>query len=55
VGVPTRRVDVRREADLIEEVGRHWGFDRIPATFPRCARSLDRPPQGTRGRLVRRS
>jgi phenylalanyl-tRNA synthetase beta chain len=34
VTVPTRRVDVRREADLIEEVARHYGFDRIPATFP---------------------
>ena len=28
-----------READLIEEVGRHYGFDRIPTTFP----VLDRP------------
>jgi phenylalanyl-tRNA synthetase beta chain len=31
---PPFRVDVAREADLIEEVGRHWGFDRLPATFP---------------------
>ena len=34
VTVPTRRVDVLREVDLIEEVARHNGFDRIPATFP---------------------
>jgi len=34
VDVPSFRVDIAREADLIEEVGRHWGFDRIPATFP---------------------
>jgi phenylalanyl-tRNA synthetase beta chain len=34
VTVPTRRVDVRREVDLIEEVARHFGFDRIPVTFP---------------------
>jgi phenylalanyl-tRNA synthetase beta chain len=34
VSVPTRRVDVRREIDLIEEVARHYGFDRIPSTFP---------------------
>ena len=26
-----------READLIEEVGRHWGFDRIPADVPGAA------------------
>jgi len=34
VTVPTRRVDVLREVDLIEEVARHHGFDRIPSTFP---------------------
>jgi phenylalanyl-tRNA synthetase beta chain len=34
VVVPTFRVDVAREADLIEEIGRHWGFDRIAPTFP---------------------
>jgi phenylalanyl-tRNA synthetase beta chain len=34
IRVPTFRVDVTREVDLIEEVGRHYGFDRIPATFP---------------------
>ena len=34
VTVPTRRVDVVREVDLIEEVARHYGFDRIPSTFP---------------------
>ena len=34
VTVPTRRVDVLREVDLIEEVARHYGFDRIPVTFP---------------------
>lgn len=34
VNVPTRRVDVAREIDLIEEVARHYGFDRLPSTFP---------------------
>ena len=34
VTVPTRRVDVTREVDLIEEIARHYGFDRIPASFP---------------------
>ena len=37
VVVPTWRVDVSREIDLIEEVGRHHGFDRLPATFPALA------------------
>jgi phenylalanyl-tRNA synthetase beta chain len=37
VTVPTRRVDILREVDLIEEVARHYGFDRIPVTFPALA------------------
>lgn len=32
--VPTWRVDVSREADLIEEVGRHYGYDRLEPTYP---------------------
>jgi phenylalanyl-tRNA synthetase beta chain len=38
VTVPSYRVDVAREADLIEEVGRHYGFDQIPAAFPALAK-----------------
>jgi phenylalanyl-tRNA synthetase beta chain len=34
VTVPTRRVDIQREVDLIEEVARHHGFDRVPVRFP---------------------
>ena len=34
VSVPTFRVDVQREVDLIEEVGRHYGYERLPSTFP---------------------
>jgi phenylalanyl-tRNA synthetase beta chain len=34
VAVPTWRGDVSREADLIEEVGRHHGLDEIPSTIP---------------------
>jgi phenylalanyl-tRNA synthetase beta chain len=55
VEVPAFRVDVRREADLIEEVGRHWGYDRIPATFPELKCPPERPaPAVTRDRTVRR-
>jgi phenylalanyl-tRNA synthetase beta chain len=53
--VPTRRVDVLREVDLIEEVARHYGFDRIPATFPplrAAAAAMD--PRITRARHLRR-
>ena len=31
---PTRRVDLTREIDLVEEVARVWGFHRIPSTLP---------------------
>jgi phenylalanyl-tRNA synthetase beta chain len=31
VDVPTFRVDVSREADLIEEIARFYGYDRIPS------------------------
>ncbi|HET6688329.1 MAG TPA: phenylalanine--tRNA ligase subunit beta, partial [Rubrobacter sp.] len=32
--VPTFRRDLRREADLVEEVGRLMGLDRVPETLP---------------------
>jgi phenylalanyl-tRNA synthetase beta chain len=35
--IPSFRVDLKREADLIEEVARLYGVDRIPATPPRGA------------------
>ncbi|MGZ3594357.1 MAG: phenylalanine--tRNA ligase subunit beta [Syntrophales bacterium] len=31
---PTYRVDIAREIDLIEEIARLYGYDRIPATLP---------------------
>lgn len=55
VGVPSWRVDVTRPADLIEEVGRHWGVNKVPARFP----SLHTPPHPAdpgilRARRIRR-
>src|SRR5262249_54509667 len=35
--IPSFRVDLKREADLIEEVARLHGVDKIPATPPRGA------------------
>ena len=49
VTVPTRRVDMLREVDLIEEVARHYGFDRIPTTFP----ALTTPPPPIDPRITR--
>jgi phenylalanyl-tRNA synthetase beta chain len=35
--IPTWRVDLKRQVDLIEEVSRLYGVDKIPATPPRGA------------------
>ena len=35
--IPSWRVDLKREVDLIEEVGRLYGIERIPSTPPRGA------------------
>jgi phenylalanyl-tRNA synthetase beta chain len=51
--VPSWRGDVSREVDLVEEVGRHFGLDKIPSTLP-PARGVEglRVPQ-VRERAVR--
>ena len=52
---PTFRVDLLREADLIEEVGRHYGFDTLDATFPVVMQPAPPPdPRVSRDRLARR-
>jgi phenylalanyl-tRNA synthetase beta chain len=54
VTVPTRRVDAQREVDLIEEVARHYGFDRLPVTFPALAAPAPPPdPRIVRARHLR--
>jgi phenylalanyl-tRNA synthetase beta chain len=42
VRIPSFRPDLEQEADLIEEVARLWGYDRIPAALPRAAASVGR-------------
>jgi phenylalanyl-tRNA synthetase beta chain len=37
VNVPTYRVDMKREIDLVEEIARMHGVDKIPSTPPRGA------------------
>jgi phenylalanyl-tRNA synthetase beta chain len=55
VVAPTFRVDLLREADLIEEVGRHHGFDKLEATFPLMTQPAPPPdPRVPRDQLVRR-
>jgi phenylalanyl-tRNA synthetase beta chain len=47
VTVPSHRRDVTRPIDLIEEVGRIWGYDRFPTTLMRD----ELPPQRANARL----
>ncbi len=42
VDAPSWRQDLSREADLIEEVGRVYGLDRLPETLPAVLRPLER-------------
>ena len=45
VTVPSWRVDLEREADLVEEIGRALGYDRVPTALPPSApRESVRPP-----------
>jgi phenylalanyl-tRNA synthetase beta chain len=54
VSIPSWRVDVAREADLVEEIGRHFGYDRLPTTFPALdAISPAHDPRIARAALVR--
>jgi len=54
VEVPSFRVDVTREVDLIEDLGRHYGFDRLPVTFPELESPQPAPdPRIARDRRIR--
>lgn len=54
VGIPSWRVDIEREIDLIEEICRLNGFDKVPASMPVAAVISDRPSRHQQlQRLVR--
>ena len=56
VQAPTFRVDLLREVDLIEEVGRHYGFDKLEPSFPPMLAASPAPdPRIPRDQLVRRA
>jgi phenylalanyl-tRNA synthetase beta chain len=52
--VPTFRQDLRREADLIEEVGRLLGLDRVPEELPGVSQPGGLTPEQHKVRLLRR-
>ena len=54
VTVPSFRVDVQREIDLIEEIARHDGYASLPATFPELTSPQPPPdPRALRDRRLR--
>ncbi|MGH9384023.1 MAG: phenylalanine--tRNA ligase subunit beta [Vicinamibacterales bacterium] len=54
VTVPGWRVDIHRGVDLVEEVGRHHGFEHLPTTFPAVQEApADSDPRIARDRRVR--
>lgn len=45
---PTYRFDISIEEDLVEELVRVYGYDRVPATIPEAAASMLPLPEATR-------
>ena len=52
--VPTFRRDLRREADLVEEVGRLVGLDKVPESLPSVSQPGALTEEQRRVRLLRR-
>ena len=49
ITAPSWRVDINRQVDLIEEIGRHYGFEHLPATFP----GVEQAPPPSDARIAR--
>ena len=53
--VPSWRIDVEQEEDLVEEVARHTGFDKIASELPPFSTSGEYQPTEMKQRLLRRA
>ncbi len=53
--VPSWRIDVEQEADLVEEVARHTGYDQIGSELPPAHAAGEYQPQEIKRRLLRRA
>jgi phenylalanyl-tRNA synthetase beta chain len=54
VQVPTWRLDVDREIDLVEEVARIYGFERFPNTLPSFSGGVQELPEARKEARLRR-
>ena len=55
VQLPTSRLDVEREIDLIEEIARHYGYDKIASALPAWTGTSRRLPNSLKEQALRRS
>jgi phenylalanyl-tRNA synthetase beta chain len=56
VAIPSFRGDLALEEDLVEEIARHFGYDRIPSTLPRVFGMPEGRPEPDRlGAMVRQA
>jgi phenylalanyl-tRNA synthetase beta chain len=53
IALPTFRLDVEREIDLIEEVARHYGYDKFTSTLPVWNGRGHRRPEYSRERVIK--
>jgi phenylalanyl-tRNA synthetase beta chain len=53
VRIPTWRLDVEREVDVIEEIARVWGYDKFPNTLPEFAGAVEDLPDAAKDAKVR--
>ena len=52
---PTWRMDIEREEDLVEEVARHWGYEKIRTELPASSLAGEYQPSERKRRALRRS
>ncbi len=52
---PTWRIDIEREEDLVEEVARHFGYDKIGSELPPVNQSGEHQPKELKIRKLRRT
>ena len=53
VSIPTWRLDATDEIDIVEEVGRHYGYDRVGKTVPKSTVHGELTERQQRRRLLR--